>query len=74
MCRTVAFGSRILVFLVVASFAAAPAFGRVEAPRRSALEAGVIAQINVVRREHGLTPLRLNVRSEPPRTRTAERW
>jgi uncharacterized protein YkwD len=62
MSRTVSFGSRILVLLVVASFAAAPAFGRVDAPSRSALEAGVIAQINVVRREHGLAPLRLNVR------------
>ena len=62
MSRTVSFGSRILVLLVVASFAAAPAFGRVDAPSRSSFEAGVIAQINVVRREHGLAPLRLNVR------------
>jgi uncharacterized protein YkwD len=62
MSRTVTLGARILVLLVVASFAAAPAFGRVEAPKRSALETGVLTQINVVRREHGLAPLRLNVR------------
>jgi uncharacterized protein YkwD len=58
----VVLASRILLVLVVASFAASPAFARVDAPRRPALEAGVVAQINAVRRQHGLAPLRLNVR------------
>jgi uncharacterized protein YkwD len=62
----VAFGSRILVALVVASLAATPAFARsggAQGPTaRNALEAGVLVQINTVRRQHGLTPLRLNLR------------
>ena len=62
-----AFGARILIVLVVASLAAPPAFARADgargpAARNAALEAGVLVQINAVRRQHGLTPLRLNLR------------
>jgi uncharacterized protein YkwD len=58
----VRFGVRILLALVTASVLAVPALARVDAPRRPALEASVLAQINAVRRQHGLAPLRVNLR------------
>jgi uncharacterized protein YkwD len=60
----VPFSARILLALIVASLVATPAFARVDGPRRPAarngLEAGVLAQINTVRRQHGQAPLRLS--------------
>jgi uncharacterized protein YkwD len=58
----VRFGVRSLLVLVVAALAAAPASARVDVPRRPALESAVLTQINAVRRQHGLAPLRVNPR------------
>ena len=59
------FGARILLALIVASLAATPAFARVDGPQqpaaRDGLEAGVLVQINTVRRQRGLAPLRLSL-------------
>jgi uncharacterized protein YkwD len=52
----------LLVVLTAALFApaAVPAGGRITTP--TALESGVLAQLNAIRAEHGLAPLRLNAR------------
>jgi uncharacterized protein YkwD len=55
-----------VLVLVVAAVVASPTSARQQAPRsltaRNALESGVLGQINTLRRQHGLAPLRLNVR------------
>jgi uncharacterized protein YkwD len=55
-----------LVAILVAAVAASPSGAREHEGRtlaaRDALESGVLVQINAVRRQYGLTPLRLNVR------------
>jgi uncharacterized protein YkwD len=56
----------VLVLAVAAVVVASPTSARQQAPRsltaRNALESGVLGQINTLRRQHGLAPLRLNVR------------
>src|SRR5919201_750337 len=65
MSRGLRAGFAVLV-LALAAVAASPTSARQQAPRtiaaRNALEAGVLGQINTLRRQHGLAPLRLNVR------------
>jgi uncharacterized protein YkwD len=55
-----------VLVLAVAAVAASPTSARQQAPNnlaaRNALESGVLGQINTLRRQHGLAPLRLNVR------------
>ena len=66
---TMAGGIRTLLLLVavlVTAVAASPAGARTHEGRtlaaRDSLESGVLVQINALRRQHGLAPLRLNVR------------
>ena len=65
MSRGLRAGFAVLV-LALAAVAASPTSARQQAPRtiaaRNALEAGVLGEINTLRRQHGLAPLRLNVR------------
>ena len=56
------FAVRGIAVALVASLAAVPAFARVDAPHRPALESGVLVQINAVRRQRGLAPLRVSLR------------
>ncbi|HJV29028.1 MAG TPA: CAP domain-containing protein [Gaiellaceae bacterium] len=55
-----------LVAVLAAAVAASPSGAREQAGRsltaRNGLENGVLAEINALRRQHGLAPLRLNVR------------
>src|ERR687897_665531 len=55
-----------LVAVLAAAFAASPSGARTHEGRsltaRNALESGVLTEINALRRQHGLAPLRLNVR------------
>jgi uncharacterized protein YkwD len=55
-----------LVAILVAAIAASPSGARVHEGRtlaaRNDLESGLLVQINALRRQHGLAPLRLNVR------------
>lgn len=55
-----------VLVLAVAAVAASPTSAQQQAPRsptaRNALESGVLGQINTLRRQHGLAPLRVNVR------------
>lgn len=65
MSRGIHAGFAVLV-VAVAAVAASPTSARQQAPRsltaRNALESGVLGEINTLRRQHGLAPLRLNVR------------
>jgi uncharacterized protein YkwD len=55
-----------LVAVLAAAVAASPSGARVQDGRtlaaRDSLESGVLVQINALRRQHGLAPLRLNAR------------
>jgi uncharacterized protein YkwD len=55
-----------LVAVLAAAVAASPAGARQETERsltaRNVLESGVLTEINALRRQHGLAPLRLNAR------------
>jgi uncharacterized protein YkwD len=55
-----------VLVLALAAIAAAPTSARQQAPRgltaRNALEAGLLGQMNALRRQHGLAPLRLSFR------------
>jgi uncharacterized protein YkwD len=55
-----------LVAVLAAAFAASPSGARTHEGRslaaRDAVESGLLVQINALRRQHGLAPLRLNVK------------
>jgi uncharacterized protein YkwD len=55
-----------VLVLAAAAVAASPTSARQQAPSglsaRNALESGVLTQINTLRRQHGLAPLRVNVK------------
>jgi uncharacterized protein YkwD len=66
MSRGIRLVFAVLVLAVAAVVAVSPVSARQQAPRsltaRNALESGVLGQINTLRRQHGLAPLRLSVR------------